>query len=87
MPGALEELHARRAYECRLTPDRALETLTDVVGLLGAALRAAVLAPDKDLVRRFSWRWLLPADLPDQLLDRGLAVRPGRVWLAAPSQS
>lgn len=58
----------------------------DVVGLLGAALRAAVLAPDKDLVRWFSWRWLLPADLPDQLLDRGLAVRPRQGWLAAPSR-
>jgi hypothetical protein len=55
----------------------------DVVALLGAALRAAVLAPDKDLVRWFSWRWLLPADLPDQLLVRGLAIRPAPGWLAA----
>jgi len=58
----------------------------DVVGLLGAALRAAVLAPDRDLSRWFSWRWLLPADLPGQLLDRGLAVRPGQGWLAAPAR-
>jgi hypothetical protein len=58
----------------------------DVLALLGAALRAAVLAPDKDLVRWFSWRWLLPADLPDQLLDRGLAIRPDRGWLAAPER-
>jgi hypothetical protein len=57
----------------------------DIVALLGVALRAAVLAPDKDMARWFSWRWLLPADLPDQLLDRGLAVRPDRGWLAAPS--
>ncbi len=58
----------------------------DIVALLGAALRAAVLAPDKDLARWFSWRWLLPADLPDQLLDRGLAVRPDPGWLAVPSR-
>jgi hypothetical protein len=55
----------------------------DIVALMGMALRAAVLAPDKDLVRWFSWRWLLPADLTEQLLDRGLAIRPDRGWLAA----
>ncbi len=56
----------------------------DLVALMGAALRAAVLAPEKDLVRWFSWRWLLPADLAGQLLDRGLAIRPASGWLAAP---
>jgi hypothetical protein len=43
-----------------------------------------VLAPEKDLARWFSWRWLLPADLPAQLVTRGLAVRPEPGWLAAP---
>ena len=57
----------------------------DLVALMGAALRAAVLAPEKDLVRWFSWRWLLPADLVGQLLDRGLAIRPAPGWLAAPA--
>jgi hypothetical protein len=57
----------------------------DIVALMGAALRAAVLTPEKDLVRWFSWRWLLPADLADQLVDRGLAVRPSPGWLAAPA--
>ena len=56
----------------------------DMVALMGAALRAAVLAPEKELVRWFSWRWLLPADLAGQLVDRGLAVRPAPGWLAAP---
>jgi hypothetical protein len=56
----------------------------DVVALFGAALRAAVLAPERDLVRWFSWRWLLPPDLPGQLVDRGLAVRAADGWLAAP---
>jgi hypothetical protein len=54
----------------------------DIVALLGAALRAAVLAPEKDLARWFSWRWLLPADPAGQLTDRGLAVRPAPGWLA-----
>ena len=57
----------------------------DVVALMGTALRAAVLTPEKDLVRWFSWRWLLPADLAGQLLGRGLAIRPAPGWLAAPA--
>lgn len=56
----------------------------DIVAVMGAALRAAVLAPERDLVRWFSWRWLLPDDLPEQLIDRGLAVRPALGWLGAP---
>jgi hypothetical protein len=51
---------------------------------MGRALKAAVLAPEKDLIRWFSWRWLLPPDLVGQLVDRGLATRPGPGWLAAP---
>lgn len=54
----------------------------DVVALLGAGLRAAVLAPERDLIRWFSWRWLVPPDYADQLIDRGLAVRPAIGWLA-----
>jgi hypothetical protein len=34
-------------------------------------------------VKWFSWRWLLPPDLAQQLADRGLAVRPATGWLAA----
>jgi len=56
----------------------------DVVALMGAGLRAAVLAPERDLLRWFSWRWLLPPDLTGQLLERGLAVSPAPGWLAAP---
>lgn len=54
----------------------------DVVALLGAGLRAAVIAPERDLARWFSWRWLLPADYGDGLIARGLAVRPAAGWLA-----
>jgi hypothetical protein len=55
----------------------------DLVALMGRALKAAVLAPEKDLIRWFSWRWLLPPDLVGQLVDRRLATRPGPGWLAA----
>ena len=55
-----------------------------MVALMSGALRAAVLTPEKDLVRWFSWRWLLADDLADQLIERGLAVRPAAGWLAAP---
>jgi hypothetical protein len=58
----------------------------DMVALMGRALQAAVLAPEKDLVRWFSWRWLLPADLPGQLVRRGLATKPAAGWLAAPAR-
>jgi hypothetical protein len=57
----------------------------DMVALMGAALRAAVLAPEKELVKWFSWRWLLPADLATQLVERELAIRPAPGWLAAPA--
>ncbi len=56
----------------------------DIVALMGAALRAAVLAPEKELASWFTWRWLLPGDLAGQLIDRGLAARPAPGWLAAP---
>jgi hypothetical protein len=56
----------------------------DIVALMGKALRAAVVAPEKDLVRWFSWRWLLPGDLAGQLVEQGLATRPAPGWLAAP---
>jgi len=57
----------------------------DVMALMGAGLRAAVLAPERDLLRWFSWKWRLPPDLAVQLLERGLAIRPAPGWLAAPA--
>jgi hypothetical protein len=86
VPAALGEGHLHRAELARWDQKfpQPSGAPPDVVALLGAALRAAVLAPDTDLVRWFSWRWLLPIDLPDQLQDRGFAIRPDRGWLAAP---
>jgi hypothetical protein len=59
----------------------------DLVALLGAGLRAAVVAPERDLIRWFSWRWLLAADYADRLIDEGRAVRPAAGWLAAPGDN
>jgi hypothetical protein len=55
----------------------------DIVALMGAALRAAVLAPERDLIRWFTWRWLLPPELADQLIQRGFGYRPEPGWLAS----
>jgi hypothetical protein len=63
----------------------ASQASADIVALMGAGLRAAVLAPDRDLLSWFTWKWRLPADLAAQLIDRGLAVRPAPGWLAAPA--
>jgi hypothetical protein len=56
--------------------------------LVVAAVRAAVLAPEREIVRRwFSWRWLFPDDLVDRLVDRGLLARPAPGWVAAPASA
>jgi hypothetical protein len=52
--------------------------------LLAAAVRAAVVAPEKELVRWFSWRWLFSAGLVDSLAADGRIVRPAPGWVAAP---
>jgi hypothetical protein len=57
----------------------------DLIALVGEALRAAVLAPEKDLARWFSWPAPRPDELAGQLIDRGLAFRPAPGWLAASS--
>jgi hypothetical protein len=89
VPAATGDGHLHRAELARWDQrfPRSLGGPTDIVALLGTALRAAVLAPEKDLARWFSWRWLLPTDAADQLLGRGFAIRPGHGWLAAPART
>lgn len=79
---SLDELRSRREYDCRLTPDRALESLDEAHEFLrerGLLTRTA----DCALPSLYD-AWLLPADVPSQLLARGLAIRPAPGWLAAP---
>jgi hypothetical protein len=54
--------------------------------LVVAAVRAAVLAPEREVTRKwFSWRWLFPDDLVDRLVSDGRLVRPERGWVAVPA--
>jgi hypothetical protein len=52
--------------------------------LVVAGVRAAVLAPERELARWFSWRWYWEDDLVDRLVDEGRLVRPEPGWLTAP---
>ena len=53
--------------------------------LLVAAVRAAVVAPEKEVGRWFSWRWLFPPELVESLAADGRLERPEPGWLAAPA--
>ena len=51
--------------------------------LLCAGVRAAVVAPERELARRFSWRWYWEDQLVDGLVSVGRLVRVGRCVTAA----
>ena len=48
--------------------------------LMVAAMRASVLAPEKDLAHWFSWP--IPRGVVDELVAEGLLIRPAPGWLA-----
>jgi hypothetical protein len=50
--------------------------------LVVAGVRAAVVAPETELARWFSWRWLWDDGLVDRLVDAGRLDRPERGWVA-----
>ena len=50
--------------------------------LVVACVRAAVLAPEDEVPRWFSWRWYWEDDLVDRLVAAGRLVRPEGGWLA-----
>jgi hypothetical protein len=52
-------------------------------GLLVAAVRAAVVAPEQEVGRWFSWRWLFSPELVDRLVADGRLERPEPGWVAA----
>ncbi len=52
--------------------------------LVVAGVRAAVLAPESELTKWFSWRWYWEDDLVDRLVGEGRLVRPEDGWLAVP---
>ena len=51
--------------------------------LVVAGVRAAVLAPEREVSKWFSWRWYWEDDLVDRLVDEGRLARPEDGWLAA----
>jgi hypothetical protein len=54
--------------------------------LVVAAARAAVVAPERELRRKwFSWSQLFPEHLVDQLVSEGRLERPAPGWVAAPT--
>jgi hypothetical protein len=52
--------------------------------LIAAAVRAAVLAPEPELKRWFSWQWLWDDGLVERLVDGGRLRRPAPGWVASP---
>lgn len=48
-----------------------------------AAVRAAVVAPERELPRWFSWKWHWEDDLVDRLVDEGRLARPEEGWISA----
>jgi hypothetical protein len=77
-----ELLRYDHAYPEPLAPAAHLDDL------VVAAVRAAVVAPEREVARRwFSWRWLFPADVVDRLVSEGRLERPAPGWVAAPASA
>jgi hypothetical protein len=53
--------------------------------LIVAGVRAAVVAPERELPRWFAHRWRFDADLVDRLVSEGRLERPEPGWIAAPA--
>lgn len=52
--------------------------------LLVAGVRAAVVAPEAELRRWFSWTWLVDSDLVERLVGDGRLERPEPGWVSLP---
>lgn len=50
--------------------------------LIVAAVQAAVVAPEREVTRWFSWRWLFPKGYVDRLVSEGRLARPERGWVS-----
>jgi len=56
--------------------------------LVVAAVRAAVVAPEPEVARKwFSWRWLFSEDVVDRLVGEGRLERPEPGWVTAPASA
>jgi hypothetical protein len=52
-----------------------------------AAVRAAVVATEREVPRWFAWRWRMAPDLVDRLVSDGRLERPAPGWVAARGSS
>jgi hypothetical protein len=57
----------------------------DLKPLVVAGVRAAVVAPERELPRWFSWSWYWQKGLIDELVDEALLWRPEPGWVSVPS--
>jgi hypothetical protein len=55
--------------------------------LVVAAVRAAVVATEREIPRWFAWRWRFDADLVERLVSEGRLERPEPGWIAAPASA
>jgi hypothetical protein len=60
------------------------DRIDDVVA---AAVRAAVVAPEREVPRWFAWRWRFDDDLLDRLVSAGRLERPEPGWIAVPESA
>jgi hypothetical protein len=56
----------------------------DLKPLVAAGVRAAVVAPEREIPRWFTWSWYWKKGLIDELVDEGLLVRPEAGWVSVP---
>jgi hypothetical protein len=59
-----------------------------IAELVVAAVRAAVVAPEREIARGwFSWRWLLDGSLVERLISEGRLERVEPGWVATPASA
>jgi hypothetical protein len=56
-------------------------------GFVVAAVRAAVVATEREVPRWFAWRWRFGDELLDRLVNEGRLERPEPGWIAAPASA
>jgi len=59
----------------------------DLGTLVVAGVRAAVVVPEREPKRWFSWSWRWEEDVLERLVDSGALVRPEPGWLAAATRA
>jgi hypothetical protein len=80
----LEDAHRHTSLLARwdqVVPEATGEA--ELAALVAAGVRAAVVVPEREPKRWFSWSWRWRDELVDRLVDDGRLTRPEPGWLAA----